>query len=111
MPAVMELGDGGMYSPQSRLVVISFGGETFEGNTEFLIYVTMSTDGSKTFYLDDTQYRGDIIHDYPIEISDSGITRDYGDGKLDGWVDLTVFDETFHIVITSIKYVPGHFFD
>ena len=67
----------------------------------------MTTDGTKCFYVNESLMFSTIVGWQAIEIKESGITTDYGDGFLAGWINLSVFGQEFLIEVSSIKYTSG----
>ena len=91
-------------------------GYKYEDEDEVNILVGMKEDGTNEFFLPVSTHYFDMMHsipqevldEYPIEIVDSGITSIVNANNLDGWVDLLVFGDVYHVEIEGIKYTPGY---
>ena len=104
-------------TPQTRLLRFSFiDGYEYKEHEWITVGIGMSTDGTKEFYVnlegtirfEDSSVDTEFLEEYPIELLGSGITTDYGNGWLDGWVDILVFGDIHHVIIEEIKYTKGY---
>ena len=103
-------------TPQTRRLRFSFiDGYEYKEHEWITVGIGMSTDGTKEFYVslegtirfEDSSVDTEFLEEYPIELLGSGITTDYGNGWLDGWLDLQIFECVCHVEISEIKYKPG----
>ena len=109
-PTVVEISEGSMFSPNTQLFFMTFGGASFDGCSGVEIYISITTNGTKQFYLSpeagaSSSY--EFMQKYQFEIADSGITSDNGH-RVNGWVDLSAFGDSFRIFIYGIIYDPNY---